>query len=115
MGERMGIVRFECHPGKVEEYKRLTAQAMEIVRARDTGTLQYDVYFNADESESVAIERFRDSEALIQHSANLGEEFMAAVLATGSVSGEPLGEPSPELKALLGDGPPQLFTPYQSM
>lgn len=76
---------------------------------------QYDVYFNADESESVVIERFRDSDALIQHSANLGDEFMAAVLATGTVTGELLGEPSPELKAMLGDSPPQLFTPYISL
>lgn len=115
MSELMGIVRFKFHPGKVEEYKRLTAHAMEVVRARDTGTLQYDVYFNADESESVVVERFRDSEALIQHGANLGDEFMAAVLATGSVTGELLGEPSPELRAMLGDGPPQLFSPYRSM
>ncbi len=113
MSELMGIVRFKFHPGKVEEYKRLCAHAREVVRTREPGTLQYDVFFNADESESIAIERFRDSEALIQHSQNLGEEFMAAVLATGTVSGELLGEPSPELKAMLGDGPPELFTPYQ--
>lgn len=115
VSELMGIVRFRFHPGKVEDYKRLVAHAMDVVRTKDTGTLQYDVYFNADESESIGIERFRDSDALIQHSQNLGEEFMAAVLATGTVSGELLGEPSPELKAMLGDGPPQLFLPYLSM
>jgi hypothetical protein len=32
-----------------------------IVRAQATGTLQYDTYFNDDESEAVVIERFRDS------------------------------------------------------
>ena len=115
MSELMGIVRFRFHPGKVEDYKRLVAQAMEVVRTKDTGTLQYDVYFNADESESIVIERFKDSDALIQHSANLGEDFMAAVLATGSVTGELLGDPSPELRAMLGEGPPQLFTPYRSL
>src|SRR4051794_11078886 len=51
MSELVGIVRFKFHAGKVEEFKRLSARAMEIVRARDTGTLQYDTYFNADESE----------------------------------------------------------------
>jgi GrpB protein len=29
----------------------LSAQCMEIVRTKDTGTLQYDIYFNDDQSE----------------------------------------------------------------
>ena len=61
MSELQGIVRFKFHEGKVEEFKRLSAQAMEIVRTQDTGTLQYDTYFNEDESEALVLERFRDS------------------------------------------------------
>ena len=38
-----GIARFTFHDGNLEEFKRLSAQAMEIVRTKDTGTLQYDV------------------------------------------------------------------------
>ena len=30
-------------PGKLEEWKRLTAEAMHIVRTKDKGTLQYDL------------------------------------------------------------------------
>ena len=48
MSELIGIARFKFHPGMVEEYKRLSAQAMEIVRARESGTLQYDIFFNDD-------------------------------------------------------------------
>ena len=116
MGELQGIARFKFHPGKVEEYKRLSAQAMEIVRTKDTGTLQYEVYFNDDESEAVVIERFRDSEALIEHGANLAE-IGEAVLATGTVEGELLGEPNEELRARLVEGEqPRLFaTLYLSM
>jgi hypothetical protein len=40
---------------------------------------------------------------------------MQAILATGSVSGELLGEPSVGLRAQLAGGPVRLFTPYQSM
>jgi hypothetical protein len=40
---------------------------------------------------------------------------MQAILATGSVSGELLGEPSVGLRAQLTGGPVRLFTPYQSM
>ena len=87
---------------------------MEIVRTNDTGTLQYDIYFNDDQSECIVHERYRDSEALIEHAAHLGG-LSAAILATGSVSGALLGEPSAELKAMLADGGVSLFTPYQSM
>jgi hypothetical protein len=41
--ELEGIARFKLHEAKVEEFKRLAAQCMEIVRSKDTGTLQYDV------------------------------------------------------------------------
>ena len=50
MSELIGIARFRFHPVKVEEYKRLSAQAMDIVRAKESGTLEYSVFFNADES-----------------------------------------------------------------
>jgi quinol monooxygenase YgiN len=116
VSELLGIARFKFHEGKLDEYKRLSAQAMEIVRTKDSGTLQYDTYFNDDQSECIVIERYRDSEAAIEHAANLSD-VSAAVLATVSVvHGELLGEPSEELRAKLADSEvPELFTPYQSM
>jgi hypothetical protein len=51
VSELQGIARFKAHEGKLEEFKRLSAQCMEIVRTKDTGTLQYDIYFNDDQSE----------------------------------------------------------------
>jgi hypothetical protein len=87
---------------------------MQIVQTKDTGTLQYDTYLNEDQSECIVIERYRDSEALVEHLANLGN-LGEAILATGSVSGELLGEPSAELRANLADSPVRLFTPFLSM
>ena len=86
------------------------------MRSKDTGTLRYDIYFNDDQSECVVLERYRDSEAAIEHAANLGE-LSAAVLATVSVvHGELLGEPSADLRGnLAGSEVPVLLTPYQSM
>jgi quinol monooxygenase YgiN len=115
VSELLGIARFKFHEGKVEEYKRLSAQAMEIVRTKDSGTLPFDTYFNDDESECMVIERYRDSAAAIEHWENL-RDLSEAILATVSVvHGEVLGEVSAELRANLADGPVQLFTPHQSM
>jgi quinol monooxygenase YgiN len=116
VGELMGIARFRIHEGKLDEYKRLSAQAMEIVRTKDPGTLQYDTYFNGDQSECVVIERYRDSEAAIEHAANLGDISAAVLAIVDVVHGELLGEPSAELRARLADMEvPVLFTPYGSM
>ena len=114
MSELQGIARFKFHEGKLEEFRRLSAQCMEIVRTKDTGTLQYEIYFNDDQSECIVLERYRDSEALIEHAEHLGD-LSEAIIATGSVTGELLGEPSAELRANLTDGPVRLFTPYLSM
>ena len=114
MSELQGIGRFKFHEGKLEEFKRLAAQCMEIVRVKDTGTLQYDIYFNDDESECIVLERYRDSEALIEHAAYLGG-LGQAIFATGWVSSELLGEPSAELRAQMADSGIPLFTRYRSM
>lgn len=114
MGELQGIVRFTFHPGKVEEFKRLSAECLEIVLAEDAGTLQYDTYLNADESRVVVLERFRDAEALILHSANMAP-LMEAIMATGDVSGELLGDLNDELRGRLEGGPVGLFTLYQAL
>ena len=116
MSELWGIARFKIHEGKLEEYKRLSAQAMEIVKTKDTGTLRYDVYFNDDQSECVVLELYRDSEAAIDHAANLGDLFGAVLATVTVVHGELLGEPSAELRANLADSEvPVLFTPFLSM
>jgi len=108
MSELIGIARFVFHEGRVEEFKRLNAQCREIVAAKDPGTLQYDVFFNDDESECIVVERYRDSDALLQHSVNLAH-LMEPILATGTVSGELLGDVSAELREKLAGSPVRLF------
>jgi quinol monooxygenase YgiN len=116
VNEIVGIARFRFHEGKLAEFKALSAQAMDIVQTKDTGTLQYDTYLNDDGSECVVIERFRDSDALIEHAEHLADLSQAILAIVDVVHGEVLGEPSAELRAKLADGEvPQLFTPYAKM
>ena len=61
-----------------------------------------------------AVNRNARSEALIEHAAHLGG-LSEAILATGSVSGELLGEPSADLRAKMAGSRVRLFTPYLSM
>jgi quinol monooxygenase YgiN len=115
MSELLGIARFRFHEGQREEYLRLSDQALELVRANEPGTLRYDLYLNGDKSECMVIEQYRDSQAAIDHAANLGHLFPAVLATVSVVHGELLGEPSPEVRAnLAGSDVPVLFTPYRS-
>jgi quinol monooxygenase YgiN len=107
-----GIARSKIHPGKLAEWKRVAAQCMESARTKDSGTLQYDWFLSSDQTECICLERFRDSDALLEHVANLGE-LMGAMQEVCSVSGEILGTPSPKLReALEGYGLP-MYAAYQ--
>ena len=114
MSELLGIARFRFHEGRREEYLRLSDQASELVRANEPGTLGYDLYLNADQSECMIIERYRDSQAAMDHFANVGHLFDAVLATVSIIHGELLGEPNAELRArLAGSDVPVLFTPYR--
>jgi len=65
-------------------------------------------------SELQGIARFKFHEGKLEHAEHLGD-LNEAILATGSVSGELLGEPSAELRARMADSAVRLFTPFRSM
>jgi len=85
------MARFKLHEDKLEEFKRLSAECMEIGRTKDTGTLPCDIFINDDPSECILLERYRDSEALIEPGAHIGGDLAEAFLATGSVSANSVG------------------------
>ena len=114
MDEIKGIARVKFFPGKRDEWKRLTEQAMEIVRTRDTGTLQYEIFFNADESEAIVFERYRDPDAALEHFANIGH-LMAPLMETATVTGELLGTPNAQIRANLTGDQPKLFEPWLAL
>ena len=114
MKEIKGIARVKFLPGKLEEWKRLTEQAMEIVRTKDTGTLQYEIFFNADESEAIVFERYRDADAALEHFANIGH-LMAPLMATATITGELLGMPNEQMRKNLTGDQPKLFTPWMAL
>ncbi len=111
MSELQCAARLKIHDGKLDEFKRLSTKCAELVRTKDTGTLQYERYLNSDNTECLVFERYRDSQSLLDHFKNMGDT-MAAILQTCSGSGEVCGTPSPELIEQLKDSPVQIYTPF---
>jgi quinol monooxygenase YgiN len=114
MSTIQAVARFKIHPGKLKEFKRFAAQCMQLAREKDTGTLRYELFFNADQTECVVHEEYVDSKACIQHFKNMGE-VSTAIFATSDVSGEMWGNPSPELRKAVQDKGVQPFAPFLSL
>lgn len=112
--ELHGVATIRAHEGKLDEVKRLLALCMQSVRARDSRTLQYDLYFNRDAGEFVLFERYRDSAALLEHNEHVGDT-MRRLRAIASISSAVCGEPNTPLKTALDAAGVRRYLPYQSL
>lgn len=68
---------------------------------RTRATLQYEIFFNEDETEAIVFERYRDADAALDHFANIGHR-MEPLMATAEVTGEVLGTPNEKMRATRG-------------
>jgi quinol monooxygenase YgiN len=106
--------RLAIHEGKLEEFKELAAQCMQLVRERDSGTLQYDWFFNDDHTECVLRETYKDSGALLEHIANLGPA-LGAISSVCDSAYEVYGSPSAELLKATAGLSLRIYSPFQSI
>ncbi|NND05276.1 MAG: hypothetical protein HKN87_02760 [Saprospiraceae bacterium] len=91
--------RFKIHPDKLERFKSLSQESIQIVNKKEKGhgTLQYDWFITADGSECVVHETFRDSDAILTHMQNLGPQ-LGSLMEISDFSAELCGDASPQLQ-----------------
>ena len=96
MSELGVTATFEIQEGQGGRFRELARQCIETVRAEDSGTHQYDWFFTADDRRCVVRERYRDSDAVLEHLANLGPIF-GQLLEVATIHVDLFGEPSQQL------------------
>lgn len=97
-------------------FKQLINEAVQISREKDPGTLQYEWFFNEDESACAIRERYASSEAMLAHMGNLGHVLGKLVEVGGGLQGvEVLGDPSPELLAAGAAFIPTVYKSFDSI
>lgn len=114
VGELQLTTRFSIHAGKLDAFKELASLCMESTREKDSGTLQYDWFFDADGTQCVLRERYRDSGAVLEHAANLGD-LMPRIMAVSDPDIEIYGDPSPELLGAISMLEPRVYEAFQSL
>jgi quinol monooxygenase YgiN len=82
------------------DFKKVAVEALAVVQ-REPGVLQYDWFFDDQETVCVVLERYQDAEALRAHIANVGEKFGRLIELGGGCELEMFGA----LPAQLGETP----------
>lgn len=85
----------------LDKFKALAGEALKIA-ADEPGVLQYDWFFNADETRCLVRETFENSDAILTHLRNVGEILGPVAQLGGGIEIEMFGgSPSDELVQAL--------------
>ncbi|NNJ89497.1 MAG: hypothetical protein HKP53_08845 [Eudoraea sp.] len=106
--------RFVIHEGKLDKFKELARACMHSTQEKDPGTLQYDWYFNSDETECRVRETYTDSDAVLAHIGNLGSLLGELLLITDFYP-ELYGAPSEALIKATAALKPKIYSHFQSL
>jgi quinol monooxygenase YgiN len=98
------IARFWIAPGKAAEFRDLASRIVSIVRDREPGTLAYEWFLNAPETECMVLDIYRDMAALQAHMGNVGP-LMSGMKELGTSEVELYGALPPEALAMLAKQP----------
>ena len=90
------IGRWQIHDGQLEGFRKLAHECIGIVKDKDVDTDQFQLFFNANKTEFVFLEKYPHSNALLAHLVNLGD-LMGKLMAVADFSGEIYGQPSEQL------------------
>jgi quinol monooxygenase YgiN len=103
-------IKVQIFPSKLEEFRTLVRE--QITSAlQEPGTLDYDWYFNADNSACHTYERYRDSEAVIRHATTFVNTFAERFLQTCRPTDlDVYGMPNEAAKALLDPFNPTYYS-----
>lgn len=114
MKEIQATAILKVHHGKLPEFKRVAEKCVQSVREKDKGTLQYDWFFNEDQTLCEVREKYRDSEAVLEHMGNLGDT-LGELLALCELSLEIFGSPSDALLDALKGMDIKYYDPFLSL
>lgn len=95
------------------EFKRIASELLGIV-ANEPGSLQFDWFFNDDETRCVVRETYASSEAVLAHLGNVGEMLGPLVQLGGGIEVEFFGDPSEALRQATEAFHPSVYTHFQS-
>jgi len=106
--------RFKIHEGKLDAFKKLANECINTVKEKEKDTLQYDWFFNKDQTECVVREKYKDSDAFMVHMGNIGA-LLGQIIAISDFSPEIYGNPSATMLEAAAPFQPEIYSYYQGI
>ncbi len=106
--------RFQIHEGQTEAFKKVVSKCIAVTKAKDKNTLQYDWFFNHDETKCVVREIFKNSDAAVEHLDNLGD-LIDELLEISDYTPEIYGSPSKDFLNAAAGFLPKMYDFYEGI
>ncbi|GLR68764.1 hypothetical protein GCM10010909_34460 [Acidocella aquatica] len=100
--------RFFINPGSFEAFRADAAALLQAVKDKDTGTVRYDWFYDAGESECLALDTYDDAAAMFAHMANCHDAH-ERLLANATMVTEFLGALPEEAMAAVSKYDPYIL------
>ena len=99
---------------KLQEYKKLVQELCKVVEAKEPHTLEYQFYFNDDETKCVVYETYANSEAAIVHNDGIASKtILPKIVEISQINRfEVYGNPSEKLQKVLSSFNAQKFSVF---
>ncbi|WP_458747306.1 putative quinol monooxygenase [Candidatus Nitrosocosmicus sp. T] len=97
---------------KLQEYKKLIQELCKVVEAKEPHTLEYQFYFNDDETKCVVHETYTNSEAALAHNDGIASKtILPKILEISQINRfEVYGNPCEKLQKVLSRFNTQKFS-----
>ena len=92
---------FTITPGKVDEFKTIFEELLEVVKEKEPNTLRYQCYFNKDQSKSYVVEEYPNTEALRVHTLHVALTIRKILKISKITKSTVLGELNPVTREAL--------------
>jgi quinol monooxygenase YgiN len=102
---------FIIEEGKIEEYKKLVQDMSRIVEANEPDIINYEFYFNRDETKCIIHETYGNSEDALAHTTSMASQtVLPKIFNISKISRfDVYGNPSEELQKVLTSFSPQTY------
>jgi quinol monooxygenase YgiN len=101
-------------PGKVDEFKAIFQELLEVVKEKESETLRYQCYFDKDQSKSFLVEEYPNAGALRAHITHVGI-ILPKLMKISKPNFTVLGKPNLPAREILSASGGQMFTYWDGL
>ena len=108
------LTEFTIAPGKVEAFKEIAQELLEVVKEKESETLRYHWYFDKDQSKSYLVEEYPNAAALRAHIIHVGI-IIPKLLKISKPKFTVLGKPNLAAREILSLSGAENFTYWNGL